>query len=317
MNSYMQELYYSDTEATPTLHSDKTKGIVLFAFGKAGYILSAFNLAMSIKKYSNIPIALFVSEKEIGAIGIDWLKKFCDHIEILEPDTFMLDGRIDPAVLKCEMYDYLPYDQNLYIDVDSLCVKSLDPLMDYLSQLGEFYIAPVLGQGGKADSISYSLWAKNEDIWEYFKLPEGAILPALQTSWCYIEKTEEAKAFFSDIKANRAFPMDKLQMKWGGTMPDELIYSGTCAQHGMIPKCDKQDEVYFFGNTHDPNVKTPTDLEKNFYFMSIYGPGKGKPLVKLRYLEWYDRYVMQLSRQFNAPLIKRQMIMKDKHLNNK
>lgn len=314
----MQETLYSPSaETVPSSTSGKTKGIVLFAFGKSGYVLAAFNLAMSIKKHSDIPIALFVSEKEIGAIGLEWLQKFCDHIEILEPDTYMLGGKIDPAVLKCEMYDYLPFDQNLCLDVDSLCIKSLDPLMDYLNSLSMFYVAPVLGQGGKKDDISYSLWAKNEDIWEHFKLPEGATLPALQTSWCYIEKCEEAKAFFSDVKANRDFPMDKLKMKWGGTLPDELIYSGTCAQHGMIPKCDKQDEVYFFGNVHDPKAATPTMMESNFYFMSIYGPGKGKPLVKLKYLEWYDRYVLQLSRQFNAPLIKRQPIMRDKHLNNK
>jgi len=290
----------------------------MFAFGKPGYILSAFNLAMSIKKHSpNLPIALFVSEKEIAAIGVAWLRRFSDQLEILEPDTYTIKDKIDPALLKCEMYDYLPFDCNLYLDVDSLCVKPIDPLLDYLMQQGQFYISPVLGSGGKNDSISYSLWAKNEDIWDFFRLPEGAILPALQTSWSYIEKTPEAASFFADIKRNRAFPMEKLQMKWGGTLPDELIYSGTCAQHGMIPKCDKQDEIYFFGNTLDTKIKSPGDLERGYYFMSIYGPGKGKTLVKLRYLEWYDRYVLQLSREFKAPLVKRQMIMRDKHLNNK
>lgn len=299
------------------------KGIVLVAFGKRGYGFAAYNLALSIKHFNpKIKIALIHDDIALRQVPDH---RFFDKLIKIQPKDYMSVKEskhgphqfIDPAKLKTHIYNYLPFTENLYLDVDALALQDLQPLMDHLSDQEKFYITDVRGLGGKDDAITYSVWAKNEDIWKFFKLGKYSMLPAIQSSYCFIRKGTEARKFFKKVESNfkKGFPLGSLQMKWGGTVPDELIFSGTLAQ--MEIDADAKVKPIFFGNHH--SSKTNTQIAQAYYLLSIYGNGdvRGRTLTKLKYIEWYDNLMFK---KYCPPLkiqhhFKTYFIMKDKHAN--
>ncbi len=285
------------------------KGIVLFAFGKRGYGYAGYNLAFSIKKFSNLKVTLFTSKDLVNRFD----NSVFDSIEILEDEEFKTNGRVDPAKIKCDMYSRLPYKHNLYLDVDALLLKDIEPFFDKCIEKEGFYFTDVIDSGGKEKEISYSIWATNEDIWKRFKLTDKATLPAIQSSWAYIEKCEEADLFFEDVKNEFeiGFPISKLEMRWGGTLPDELFYSSVCAKHNILPKFDERP--IFFGNDYSP-LKDSEIIDK-YYILSIYGNGKGRTLTKYRYIDLYDKLMINYKKP-ERHLFKTSYIMPDKHANN-
>lgn len=222
------------------------KGIVLFAYGKKGYILMANNMAVSIKRFTPyIPITLFI-EKGFNVPD----KTLFDNIIELEPDFIYSDSvGIDPAKVKVGMYDILPYEHNLYLDVDGLILQDIAPLFSELYSGDDSFVTDIIATGKKSDSIEYSIWASNETIWAHFGLKEGDILPSTQTSWMYIRKDKNTQEIFDTAKQYLDFPKSKLRKKWGKTIPDEVIFSGTLAKLNRIPKT--KPRPIFFGTKND------------------------------------------------------------------
>lgn len=287
----------------------------MLVFGKRGYSFAAFNLAVSLKHYNpEIKIAVAHDSGFKNHLMPGDLSIFDHLIEI--PDDLIRNekGKIDPGKIKCSMYEWAPFDENLYLDVDAIAVQDIQPLIDQLSAKEGYYFTDVLGMGKKDDKINYSIWANNEDIWEFFNLTEESNLVAIQSSFCYFKKNDEAKEFFDAVKANfeRGFPKDKALL-WGGTIPDELIFSGTIAQFGIDPTANVSP--IFFGNNLD--VRTFQQIDKDHYLISMFGNGDGgKTLTKLRYIERYDKLMFRYcsERKMNHRY-KIWYIMQDKHAN--
>lgn len=289
-----------------------TIGVVLFAFGPRGYHFAAYNLAMSLKIVSpNVRIALFHNGKGFGQIPD--IRVF-DRIHTLPDDVVYSKGKIDPAKVKTHIYDYLPYDENLYLDVDACALQPIEPLLAHLRKQKGFYLTDVVGRGRKGDKINYAIWSDHNTIWDFFKLKPDAIYPAIQSSFAYIRKCDKAEKFFAKVKSFYAkdFPLKKIAMRWGGTIPDELIFSGTCANMGIMPSAGISP--IFFG--WQLKGDTFTQIQSKFYFTAVYGNGQGKTLTKLKYLEWYDKLMQGYSRQSGKHFFRHHYIMTDKHANN-
>lgn len=289
--------------------------IVLLAFGKASYGFAAYNLAVSLKGFNHkTPIALFYEKSTIGQLGD--LSVFDTLIE-LENEQVYHKGVLDPAKVKVHIYDLiegLPGNDFLYLDVDALAFKDIMPLFDDLKKKKGYYLTDVVGQGGKGnEKINYAIWAKNEYIWDWFGLKDAAIYPAIQSSYAYIKKSKQAERFFSKVKDYyfKEFPVKRQLMRWGGTVADELLFSGTCAKMGLIP--DSGVRPIFFGWKYDP--RSPTDLARDYYILAIYGNGKGKTLTKKRYWDLYDRLGAQYAKKMGRPFFKSLHIKKNKHAN--
>ncbi len=288
----------------------KTKGVVLLAFGKRGYAFAAYNLAFSIKHFNpDIPVALLhdgVCNKELFN-----LKPF-DHVIEMPPECFFHEGKFMPAKVKVGLYEYLPFDGNLYLDVDAIALKDIQPLIDELHKSRKYYQTHVVDTGGKADKIKYSPWATNDTIWEFFKLKEAAKFPSIQSSFCYIKKSDTAAKFFEQVQDNFEFPLTSLKEKWGGSLPDELIFSGTCAKKGLIPQANAEN-VLFFGDEHSP--LSYSDIVNQHYILSLYGNAMGKTKTKIRYWEWYDRLMVVYTN--GKHLFKSNYIREDKWANQR
>ncbi len=286
--------------------------IVLFSFGKQGYGFAAYNLATSIRSFSNIPIILFTDGNSTSSLS-DY-SVFTKVIRMPREITTTND-KIDPAKVKVNVYhliEDLPYDEFLYLDVDALCLKKIDDMFESF-QKGGFYQTDVVGRGSFGDKINYAIWAKQSDIWPFFDLKKEDVYPAIQSSYAYIRKGPEAKKFFNTVKSyfEKGFPVNKILMRWGGTIPDELIFSGTCAKMGISP--DSPIRPIFFGWKY---VKASySELQEKYYLLSIYGNGTAKTLTKLRYWEWYDRLGNKLARKQGRPFYKSVYIKRDKHAN--
>ena len=104
-----------------------TKGIFLIAFGKRGYAFAAYNMAYSLKYFNkDLKICLFHDDKIMkhltDQMPLSDIDVFDDYVEIPQEILFS-DGNLDPCLTKISMYDYLPYDYNLFLDVDGVALR--------------------------------------------------------------------------------------------------------------------------------------------------------------------------------------------------
>lgn len=291
-----------------------TKGIVLFAFGKRGYGFAAWNLVKSIRYFNKtIPITILHDSK-----CLEQADTFDFHTDLIDIDKsfFIVDNRLEPANVKINMYEFLPYDLNLYLDVDAMALQDPAPILDEAEKKGGWFYTHVISkrnisQGRENPDM---LWAFMDDIYERFALSNETLFPATNSSFQIVKKCEEAKAFFDNIKKNfeNRFPIEKLRMKWGGGQPDELYLNIALAQNNLYPDFGK--DIIFFGSSY--SELNLDEIESKYVFLSMYGTGGiNQSSVKLTYREWYDRK-MAVYCEPERHMFKSQYIMQDKWANN-
>lgn len=291
-----------------------TKGIVLFAFGRRGYAYMAYNIAMSIKYYNkNIPITLYIDTKLLPYI--EHQLDFFDDVLTLPSNVIYKDKvGIDPASVKVNVPMFLPYDENLYLDVDGIALKDLQPLIDSLSKTKGSYLTQVIDSGNYDKNIEYAIWAKKEKVWEFFELNNRSIYPSVQTSFAYFKKGVELDKFYAELKRfyDKGFSRSDIKQRWGGTLPDEMFYSGTCAFIGTDPDC-KLNPI-FFGNKG--NIKEKQEVLDDYYILAIYGNGRGNTLTKRKWFELYDEKLLEYHNHFGVDFFyNSKVVMVDKHAN--
>lgn len=280
----------------------------MLAIGKRGYYFAAHNLAFSIKHFNPDANILLLHDGNTKYIPTEYF----DILHEVDLTFTHQRGVFDAGGAKLGIYSIATqyFKEFMYLDVDALCIKSLKPFYDSMTK--DFHIE-VEGKGGINDTIEYSVWAENKDIWEEFGLAPDATYYAVQSSWFYAKKTRQNTALFKDaLKMNRETFTDrrKLKVKWGMGLPDELILGGAISKRNIDPS--HHIEPIFFGHTHVP-LKDVTD---NYYILSLYGNGDGKTMTKLDYLEFYDRWMLNnLRKQGLNHHYKVNLIMKDKLIN--
>lgn len=289
----------------------KTEGIVLVALGKRGYFFAAYNLAVSIKFFNkDIKIHLIHDGANIHQLG----NTDCFDSQTLlgHDDCHNKLARLDPGKVKVNLYKWLPYYHNLYLDVDAICLKNLQPFIDKLKDETGAYFTDVRGIGGIDDVISYGIWAPNAKVWDFFDLKEDARFPAIQSSFAFIKKQKKAEMLFKRASKfyDMDFPLTDLSMQWGGTMPDELIFSAALAKENIQPK--EGLRPIFFGKDVHPGGYSA--IVSSYFLSSIYGNGKGKTLTKRMYIKWYDALMRKYTN--GNHIYKAMYIMPDKHVNS-
>lgn len=298
-----------------------TRGIVLLAFGKRGYGFAAYNLAVSIRAFNtSIPITVYCDDIAFSQIEPEKMSVF-NKILKLPNELIYNDGKFDPGYTKTNLYDLYPYDLNLYLDVDSLCLRDIEPLFEIMADKckGENYFythiidTHTIDKGRDFKSMQ---WAWADDIWEHFKLKSDDVFYATNSSYQIVKKCGKSKKFYEQIKANYAnpIPIDKLRMKWGGGQPDELYMNAALCQ--LKISAQMNTDVMFFGG--DLN-HTFTEIENKFYFLSLYGAGASNvSTTRLKYREWADRLMTaHYKKRGEAHIYKTQFIMSEKHANNR
>lgn len=276
-----------------------TKGISLMAFGDPSYGKYAFNLALSIKRFSDIPIQLIHDSVALSTLDREFDLSFFDHLTEIKKEHLYLDEKIYPALAKAHIYDYILFDETIYLDVDAIALRSLEPLMNHCSEREGYYFTQVhrthtLAEG--RGEIKDMAWATAETIWNHFNLPEDAVLPATQSSFAYIKKCKESENLFKKLQENlnNCIPANKLRYKWGGTQPDELYLNVTLAQLGINPALEF--EPIYFSNYQ---IKDQGKVERDYYLLGVFG-GNGVTHSSVQHM--YDRFMNAYLREgFNRP----------------
>lgn len=292
-----------------------SRGIVLIAIDNLGYAYMAANLAYSLKRVSpEIPITL-LADGCIEYIHPEDRQVF-DQILPLSEDLYTTNGVFDPAKIKTHLYDHLPYDHNLYLDVDALAVSSVGNLFQILIDDPRSYITTIVSKGDHTnEKIEYSVWAKTSTIVEQFNVPRENEIVAVQSSWAYIRKDQDAERIWSRVADafDSGFDLDLLKEKWGGGLPDELFVSGVLSHLGYDAHLSLP--LLYFADTA-PYLTLTQIIDEGYALISYFGNGTGRSKTPLRYWDLYDRLLR--TWKTDRPHIYKSAVIKElKHANKK
>lgn len=265
--------------------------IILLAIGNPAYGKFAYNLAVSIRAFNKVPIQLIYEDTAVA--HLDNLSPF-DKTTKIKPEHCRHDnGRLFPARAKLMIPKYADYDECIYLDVDSVCIKNFDPLISDLRRRdGAFYLTEVNGQitGGGGTH-----WAKERVILEHYKIQKGLKIPAINSSFVYFRKGEELDRLYD--KANELLdnpiPISKHAERWGRSkeQPDELYMNIAL---GLLEHDPSYPSPMFFRWHQAFNVK---DLKPQHYFMGFFGT---KETNHRSMYEYYDRHMANIYRSFGG-----------------
>lgn len=159
-----------------------TKGFVTIATGREQYYKIAQNLLRSYRFTTKnpLPFALLCDAEN------EYTKEF-DDVRILgEAKCNYLD--------KLEMYDYLPYDINIFIDADCLCFSDINRLFDIFENADDFCCyGRVLTLDDKTGWFEYE--NLNDDLQKQIEYVVG-----LHGGIYYMRKTEKCKKVLDKAK---------------------------------------------------------------------------------------------------------------------
>lgn len=253
-----------------------TRGVTLIAIGGYGYLKWAVNQAASLKFHSpEIPIQLIVS-KELSMEAKSHPQLF--NIFTVVEDSAWQDeqGRLFPAKLKTSFYHLLYFDETIYFDVDGVTLKDITPLFnqkeDLVSDVQGVYD---LSQG---EIFNHLKWAKPAQIWFHFGLKPSAKLPAINSSFLFIRKSEICKNIFDlahDLLMNNPLPYDKHWYVWGRyrehkvSQPDELYIDVAMAMLDYIPA--HEVAIYFRMVNEKTAIPTEESIRERFYGIGLFG----------------------------------------------
>lgn len=293
-----EELTSNNQSITPTI------GVVLLAFGKVQYYWAAFNLAFSIKKHSpNVSITVLFDDVLKAISQCPEIVKYVEHFGDINPADIYTNKKLDPGKVKVNLYKYLPYDCNLYLDVDAIALKDIQPMIDELAQSGKDYISHCVGYHtiDKGRDFKEMQWAWADKMWAHFSLPSDAVMPAINSSMQWIVKGAQTQELYQQA---RHLYMDKtiepkdLRMKWGGGQPDELYMNVALAILGIDPalKQYEKNKGSEGGMIHFAMTRGLTfqEVTENYYLQSYYG---GAGFTPRFYIDWLDR---MLNADFKA-----------------
>lgn len=253
-----------------------TKGVCLIAIGGYGYLKWAVNQAASLKFHSpDVAIQLIVS-KELSTDAKIHPNLF-DIFTIVENEQWQDEqGRLFPAKLKTSFYHLLYFDETIYLDVDGITLKDIAPLFnqkqDLVSDVQGVYD---LAQGEIFNSLK---WAKPAQIWFHFGLRATDKLPAINSSFLFIRKSEQNKKLFElahELLMTNPLPYEQHWYVWGHkrdhkvSQPDELYLNVAMAMLGIIP--GHVVAVYFRMINESTPLPAVHEIRENYYGLGLFG----------------------------------------------
>ncbi len=286
--------------------------IVLLAIGKRGYGYAAHNLALSLRHYGcSYPVILYAQPETIDCVD----HSVFDKIVILNEKYYTWNGNFAPAYGKINAFAEMPTKHVLYIDVDSLCLKNIDPLIEQLKQGDREFSTIWMGEGHFGDSISYDAWSKHDYAFNFFDLDKNTKWITVQSSLAYFRNSEKTRELMNALKYyyQKGYSFEGLKEAWGKKyLPDELFLSGVISKYGLDIR---MPEAMFFAGRNNPDVtKDYKDIVDKYYFLAMYGGGGIRALTLPRYQDWYSAMGRVMSKQMGKIFFNHKYIMNDKIL---
>lgn len=267
----------------------------------------AFNFAMSIKKHSpDLKIQLICDNE--GIAGID--ERFFDVVTKVDKlfchSTEMEQLKFVPAKGKLGIYKYAAFDENIFLDVDAVCIKPIENLFDKCQ--GKEFATQVFDYcDSKATDFPNMLWAHPREAWKHFGLAEDARLPATNSSFIYFKKGKIAEEIFETARRElltNPLHRDSHRMKWGKGQPDELYLNVALAKLNYDASIPNNEYVIFFSNKRLTTVE-----EIKYPIIGLYGP---RGAIHSTIVDYCDRIMRNLAAENNVPHFKYHSMAREK-----
>lgn len=275
-----------------------SKGVTLIAIGKYGYLQWAINMALSVKYHTpNCDIQLITSEGLLKDAETAKTKYGCfDVLTPVNESEYTDSGKLFPAKLKTSFYNYLAFDETVYLDVDGCMIKDISPLFD----ISEDFATDIQGvyditQGDRFEAMK---WARIKDVYEHFKLPACAKLPAINSSFMFIRKGDLCKRIFEtahETLMNNPLPLERHWYSWGqkrkskNNQPDELYMNVSFAKLGIVPF--HASAIHFRMINERGNVVPLNTIANSHYGIGLFGELR---INHVSLKEHYNKHMRQI-----------------------
>ncbi len=238
------------------------RGILLIALGGSTYTGWAVNMAVSLRFHSpDLPICLVADEKTRLSMREHEQKLFTEIKEAKKEHYHNDNGEFAPGRMKLFMYDYRPFEQTIYLDIDGLVIKDITPLFKQLK--GTVVKSQVNSITTETAETWPCQWMSLKDTRFVYSLSAKFDLPEINSSFMYFEKG--AKKYFE--MAQKCYISDYRTI-WGNSFPDELAFN--------VAACKLNVDLRYSEAEHNPViflVKTldVSKFDEGTYIIGLYG----------------------------------------------
>jgi len=256
-----------------------SKGVLLIALGKH-YSRLAFNMAKSIHQYSDVEIACITDETDSSLLT--------EYSDIIRPklDDYLEEYQFNPFKLKTYMYDLSPFEHTIYLDVDGIVLKDIDPLFRF-----KFKVQEVAKYTYETAEGCDMVWVKKaglclRDVFDAWNLPHDREYPEHNSSIVIFNRSKKNEKYFERVKKN--YFDRKLNFKpIGGLYPDELAFNLASAQLKHYSDKPSLKPIYFFWEN---KMLAGEQIRTNYFVLGMAG---GFHNTKLKHI--YETTVKQFS----------------------
>jgi hypothetical protein len=294
-----------------SIKKQPTRGIILIALGSPYYGNLASNLAASIAYTAKgMPITLVATESAIAQLSPARRAVF-SSIVICPPEYYNKDGRTVYIKAKTHLYDMSPYDESIFLDVDTILLsgKSIAAAFDELSAQ-DFTMENRSRIDLASNAEQVYLWAKVADIKKGYKLSSG-YLYGLHSEFIYWKRCPKMKAFFASVK--KAFMQPKCEVvKFDGDMPDEFAFAIAMLEHNIYPHACPYVPLYWYLTDRAKGTSLSYCMA-NYYGYSVGGNATPDAVRKV-YDTLSKAYAQRLSIDAPYPLRQKRQVLTSRAL---
>lgn len=286
------------------------RGITLLAIGKSGmYAKWTANMAVSLKYHSpNIPINVIVDDKALNTFKPEEKPLFNKFIPVNPNHTIDCFGNYSPGRAKLYINEYAEFEENIYLDVDGLCIREIESLFNMVSKDVQLQCTGKWNETAKEWSCA---WMTLAGVRFNYMLPDKFDIYECNSSFIYFKKGDVSETYFKQVQKNFINNWDS--KIWGNAFPDELAFNVATAQTGIDPRIENHVEKGY--KNHFPICFNINDLvsskasqrlktlQNDTYFIGLYGGNKPQ------FCATYDVYD-SLAQKYNRELLGRHNIYK-------
>lgn len=254
------------------------RGVILIAAGHPYYSHMAYNLALSIRHHSDVPIVLFYEGAGINYLFEDQKEIFTD-IQELPEEFYMNEGNPHYVKPKIHLYDLTPFDETIFLDADMI-FSPFKMIEDLFEENKNREIQFACRGEKRMDEATKSEWVNLSEIQNIHGFNHWYEVSSEVIYW---KQGEVAQMFFDtaiDYYSNHGMNIkrwvgDKLEEKenaiqeFAGGVPDEVPFSLALEKTGVkivAPYIPSYWQPAYF-----TKIIPDLDIKKNFYLVSAGG----------------------------------------------
>lgn len=275
------------------LKKEKTRGIILLAFGHSYYGRMCYNLCCTVKATEpEMQVAVIHKGSGLSHLSLNQLQIF-DHVIEL-PDH--AQGGFSP---KLYLNELTPFTETIFLDADMLWLPNKKPsqLFDELSDVDYTGITEGWCDIETLNCVNankaYYFWADVKEIKEVYKLEKGKLYQ-WRSEVIYFKKNAATDKFFKKAQAIYKNPKLKSIKNFGTQIPDELSINISTAIHGIEPHKEKWTPAYWHKLNGD---RIPTGGELVRWYLVGFGGNFASGSIKKLYDQVSSVAMKKLGRQ--------------------